>query len=428
MIGTHVVTVWPITGGPPVDISCLVDTVSIIHGRDDSAGQPNASTVTLGLSFDTRETDLPAAVEIGAGIQVTTTPPGAAAPSVRFGGGAITDVVIGWDDMGDDTPNAAVVQLIAAGPLAALGSRVVGAEPFPEELDGARVARVLALAGVVLDPNTSDPGTVQILPRDIDSQPALAVVQDVAASASGMVWETRAGDVRYADAEHRRNVAPSLTLDACDVLVTPTWRRDTTGLINAVSIGYGDAGEGGEQPRYVASRPESQARYGYRGFTAATVLAALADAQAMGNLLLTRNVVPVWILSELPVDVGGLGADETAALLGLDLHDLLALTGLPIVGALPSTTSLWIEGWAENLADGVHEISLFVSGFCRTSPPPRWDDLSPDLTWDTVSAALTWDDATCLGPMPSLGRWADVPASLRWDAVPAATTWDTWKG
>lgn len=407
------------------DISCLVDTVAIIHGRDDSNGQPNASTATLDLSFDTAEDELPASVEIGALVRVATDVGGV--DSVRFTG-AITDVLIGWDEAGADTPNAAVVQVIAAGPLAALGSRVVGAAPFPQQLDGARVAAVLAAAGTVLDPTTSDPGMVQILARDIDSQPALAVAQEVAESAGGTVWETRSGYVRYADSEHRRNITPSLTLDACDVLVTPTWRRDTAGLVNSVSIGYGEVPEGEEQARYVASNPASQARYGFHEITSTTVLAALADAQAMGQLLLVRNVSPVWLLSELPVDVAGLDPDRTAALLGLDMHDLIGITGLPVLGSLPSTTSLWVEGWSETLTHGGHDYALFVSGYCRTSPPPRWDDLSPAITWDTVSAALTWDGAACLGPLPSLGRWDDVAASLRWDTVPAATTWDTWKG
>ena len=141
--------------------------------------------------------------------------------------------------------------------LADLGRRVVGDVPWPQELDGARVARIMAAADVSLDPSYSDPGTVQVLPRDVDSQAALAIAQACATSASGLVWHTRTGEVRYADAEHRRGASPALQLNACDILVTPTWRRSSEGLVNLVSIGYGVAPEGGEQPRYVA-RPARQ--------------------------------------------------------------------------------------------------------------------------------------------------------------------------
>jgi hypothetical protein len=148
----------------------------------------------------------------------------------------------------------------------------------------------------------------------------------------------------------------------------------------------------------------------------------------MANLLLTRNAAPVWILTDLPVALADLDPARTAQLLDLELHALVAVTGMPATGSLPTTTSLWVEGWTETLTWGGHDLSLHVSGYCRTVPPPQWDDLAPTLTWDTVPAAMTWDDATCLGPQPSLGRWADVPASTRWDTIPAATTWDTWKG
>jgi hypothetical protein len=419
MIGEHTVTVTPLAGGS-VDISCVVDEVSIRHGRDDTDTQPEASSCTLELS--TREV-MPPELEIGATITVTTQP--GATSFTRFMG-RVTDMAYGWDDAGEETPDRPIGQVLATSLLSELGRRVVGDVPYAQELDGARVARVMAAAGITLDPLFSDPGTVQILARDIDSQPALAVAQGAAESARGVLWQTRAGEVRYADSEHRRGTTPALELDACDILVTPTWRRTTEGLVNEVSIGYGVAPEGGEQPRYVNTRADSIARFGRYGLSTTTELAAAGDATAMGSLLLARNGTPVWILGELPVDVKNLGLADTEALLSLDMHSLLALTGMPAVGNAPTSTSLWVEGITERLAWGEHELSLIVSGYCRTVPAPRWDDVLPTMTWDTAPG--TWDEATCLGPQPSQGRWTDVPATLRWDQVPATTTWDTWKG
>jgi hypothetical protein len=414
-----------------VDISCLVDSVSIQHGRQDATGQPDASAVTIDLGYDsTTGLGLPDGFDVGSVVQVTTTLDDVA--SVRFSG-RVTDVLTGWDAAGGETPNTVVAQVMAAGPLADAGRRLVGDEPWPQELDGARVARVLSLAGFAVDSVTSDPGTVQVIPQDVDKQAALGLVQQTAFSASGIVWETRQGTIRYADAEHRRGTAPGLVLDACDVLVTPTWRRDTSGLVNALSVGYGvppvdeDGGAGGEQPRYYAERADSRARYGEYAQSVTTDLATLADAQAMTNLVLTRNRVPVWILSELPVDVANLDPGDTANLLALDMHDLLEISGLPTTGATPANTSLWVEGWTETLSFGVHEMALFVSGYCRTSPPPRWDDVPDVWTWDTLPRPdITWDDASCFGPPLVLGRWSDVPASMRWDFVAPAITWDTW--
>lgn len=426
-VGTPRALVFPDPlGGASIDVSCLVDTISIRHGRDDSAAQPEASAATVDFTV-TPADPLPPEVEIGAVLVVRVERP--EGNSQRFVG-SITDLTLGWDDAGADTPDSGVGQIVAVGLLGSLGRRVVGAAPWPQELDGARVARVTELAGYPLDPLYSDPGTVQILARDVDSQPALDVVHEVAASASGVMWQTRGGELRYADANHRRGIPSSLTLDSCDVLVTPSWRRNLDGLVNDVSVGYGLAAEGGEQPRYLAHNAASVALWGLYGYTTATALATLADATALGELLLARNASPVWVMVALPVDVAGLDEARTTALLDLDVHSLLTLTGLPAIGTAPTTAALWVEGWAENLAGGVHEIELVVSGYCRTVPPPRWDDLDPEWTWDDgPPPGQTWDDTGCQGGPPiNVGRWNDQPATLRWDAIDPAATWDTYGG
>lgn len=422
-VGVHSVIVSPDPtggGGSPVDASCLVDEVTIHHGRDDTDSQPEASTATITL--DLGGGTLPPSVDVGSRITVATTLGGTTL--TRFVG-RITDVALGWDDKGEQTPEAGTGQLIAVSQLADLGRRVVGDTPFPQELDGARVARVLALAGITLNPATSDPGTVQITPRDVDAQSALDVAQDAAESASGVVWQTRGGEVRYADNLHRRRAASALELDACDVLVTPTWARTLAGLLNKVTVAYGVAPGGGEQPTVSASNTVSITRYGTYDYSLTTHLAALADAQAMAGLLLARNSSPMWAMPSLPVDLVGLSDADTLTVLGLDVHSLITLTGLPVVAGAPTVANLWVEGWQERLTWGGHDLELNVSGYCRTAPAPLWDDLLPAQTWDTIGT-LTWDEAVCLGPPLPGGRWTDVPASTRWDGVPASVTWDTW--
>ena len=422
MIGLHTVTVTP-TGGPPVDVSCFVDTVTVRQGRDDTGSQPEAAAATIDISCDSDVTPWPAVVDVGAAVVVSTELAGVT--HTRFVG-TVTDLSLGWAAAGPDTPDRVVAQIVAVGPLADLGRRTVGDVPWPRQLDGARVAAILAAAGITLDPTFSDPGTVEILARDVDSQTALDLAQEVASDAGGILWATTGGEIRYADAVHRRGVTPALSLDACDILVTPTWRRTTEGMVNAVSIGYGVAPEGGDVPRYVAERSDSIARWGTFGLTSTTQLAAAADAKSLGDLLLTQNHDPVWILGALPVGVADLTGPETAALLSLEQHDLIAVTGMPAAGTVPTSTSLWVEGWTETLEWGRHDLELIVSGYCRTAPPPRWNDVDPATTWDTVPG--TWDQAACFGPPQDLGRWDDVPATTRWNTLDPALTWETYTG
>lgn len=373
-------------GAPGLDLSCLVDSVTIHHGRDDPGTQPEASSATVDLTTTPADSASLWQADIGAVLAVTTSTD--RVTSQRFVG-RITDLSLGWEDAGEGTPDAGVGQIVAAGTLSELGRRVVGSAPFPQELDGARVSRIMTAAGITLDPLYSDPGTVQILPRDIDSQPALDVAHDAALSAAGILWQTRDGQVRYADANHRRGTPVGLEVDACNVLVTPTWRRNTEGLVNDVSVGYGATPDGGEQPRYTASSATSKAKWGTYAYSAATALAALADAQAMAGLLLARNADPVWVMAALPLDVPGLTDDQYTALLSMDMHDLLTLTGLPSVGTSPTSAALWVEGWREVLTFGGHEVELVVSGYCRTSPPPRWDDVPPTTLWGGATLTET---------------------------------------
>lgn len=374
-------------GAGGVDITCLVDRVAIRHGRDDADSQPEASSATLDLAPPFETDAMPGLLEIGATVLVeTSTMTGGTFPRFR---GRITDLSYTWEEAGEHTPNRLLGQVIAVGPLADLGRRVVGDAPWPQELDGARVAAVLEAAGAPLDPLFSDPGTVQILPRDVDSQPALDVATSTAESANGLLWETRDGEVRYADANHRRGIPVGLALDACDVLVTPMWKRSTEALLNKVSLGYGPVPDEGEQARFIADRPDSVAKFGRYELSSETELANADDAAALGNLLLTRNAAPVWVMAELPVDVKGLDPARTDALLGLDMHSLVSLTGLPRAGAAPTSAQLWLEGWTENLAWGEHEITLAVTGYCRTVPAPRWNDVDPGWTWGGMDTEVT---------------------------------------
>jgi hypothetical protein len=172
------------------------------------------------------------------------------------------------------------------------------------------------------------------------------------------------------------------------------------------------------------------ARFGRYELSTETELALLADATAMGQLLLTRNASPVWVMSELPVDVKGLDAARTDALLALDVHSLVALTGLPSAGAAPTTTQLWLEGWSETLAWGSHEITLAVTGYCRTVPAPRWNDVDPAWVWGDQTLVGT---DTNLAPNPggesgSAGMATNGSAtwSLAMDAVAPISGTQSW--
>lgn len=330
-----------------------------------------------------------AAVSPGSIVRVTTAD-SEGNDQTRFVG-RVTDVTYSWNDAGAETPNRPTGTLTAAAFLADLSRAVIGDEPWPQESDGARVARILADGGVTLDPYSSDPGSVQILPRDVDAQPALDVAHDTANSAGGIVWHTRAGDVRYADNGHRSAQIPELVLDSCELIVAPQWGLTTDGLINRAFIGYG-IDDTGAQPQVTAVNDSSVATYGRYDYSTSTQLASEIDAQSVADLLVGRNARPAWVMSDVGVAVVVLDAAETDALLGLDMHSLIRLENLPGVANAPISALLWVEGWTETLAYQKHDLALTVSDYARSVSPPAWDDVSPDLTWDDVPPNIRWND------------------------------------
>ena len=398
-------------------VECQVLTAQIHHGRDDPTTQPVASTASFELVGP-----LPPEAVIGARVVIAAEWGGVQYP--RFAG-EITDLGLGWDSVDIARPT-----LIAVGDLGRLGRRPVGDVPWSQELDGARVARILTLAGFPPDPLLSDPGTVQVLPRDVDRQPALALAQGTAEDGGGIVWQDREGRIRYADALHRRGAPVALELRSCDVGSGLEWSASLEGLVNEIHLRYGVAPDGGQQPEVYASDPASIAERDTFGASLSTSIATATDAQRRADLIVGRQSVPAWILGGLELDLAVVDDATTTALLeAVEVHELLSITGLPETS--PATSALlWVEGWRETIEGSDNGpawmIALASSDYCRTGAPPQWNDLPASVIWDTLDPALTWDRATCIPPQPSRGRWNDAPASLRWDTVAPATTWDSW--
>jgi len=405
-----------------VAVECNVLHAVIRHGRDDATSQPEADAATLELVGE-----LPASAVIGARLTVLASVPWETGPGYERFAGRITDVLIGWDDV--DVPTGT---LIAVGELADMGRRVIGAAPYPAELDGTRVNRAIGAAGVSTDPIRSDPGYLTVLARDVDAQPALVVAGDAAYDGGGMVWQATDGAVLYADAFHRRAAAIALELVACDLPLSLTWSQGLEGLANDVSVRYGIAVGGGDQPEVTADDPSSIAAYGTHAASLTTRIEAESDAQERANLILARQAAPAWVLSSLAFELTspGIGFALTSALLRLEMHDLLNVTGMPAGAPMPGAF-VFVEGWSETIdGTGAWRLELLVSDYCRTAPAPQWDESSPGWLWDTIDPALTWDSVTCLPPFLAgyPDRWVDVPSSQRWDNLDPLIEWDEWTG
>ena len=422
-VGTQALIVT--VAGVALDLS-RIGPITIRHGRTDVDSQPSPAICSLAILAGALEEP----PEIGDSLTVELGPDAVA----LFGMDATEEADARWRFVGTITdPRAkldgkgrAVYAVTAVSRRAKLGRAFVGDVPWPAELDGDRAGRILDLVADVVDvAPLLDPGTVEVVARDVDRQAALALLDDLAVDTGANLVELRDGTLDWHDAEHRRGATPALTLDASQVLSPAEWAQTQSGIVNDLTVQYGTADPKAEVQ---VTDPDSvDVATGFGPFTSKidTQLSTLADAEAFARLTIARRSRPWWRLDKLDVDLTRtIDAAQATALLAMEFATLIAVTGFPSSGPF-ITTKVWVEGWTETITPKAWRLSLNVSTYATTAAPLRWVDVPDHVTWADVDASLTWLRAASWDPgLADLGRWADYPADVAWaDLATDPTTW-----
>ena len=376
--------------------------VVIRHGRPNSTVQPDPNTAVLSM---TPGSDIPMPI-VGQSLRVDVNIATAGIYVTQFTG-FITDVVAA---LAADGRTVAQIVAVSSG-LGRMGRLKVGAEPWPVEMDGARIAHVLAAcasSGVVA--GTIDAGTVQFLGRDIDAQNPLELAQKYASEATGMLVDGRDGAVSYHDAIHRDPAAAPMTdVYASEIRTLPQAAMRVGSVMNRVSIGYGQE----PQAVYSVEDADSIAAYGPIDVYAGTELAATADATSTAETILRLYAVPRWGADTLNLPLHSLPQERVAILGQLAPADLLRIYDMP--EPMPNPFSTWVEGvedsysfyewdrtllvsdrWMAPVAPGGYEFvvdpfrDLLTMGPANVFlAPAEWDPSGITLTYDEVSETAT---------------------------------------
>lgn len=322
--------------------------------------------------------------------------------------------------------------ITATGSLARLGIRKVGDTPWPQEPATARAARILAAAGTPWQvTGTAD---AAILPRDVDAQPALALLEELTTDTAAAVFDTPSGAVIYQALSGRaRPVFPwrwmdfpaSWTWDSLDPTLTwdgdppslgewdspgsefpiklpgsavewePEWASTEGQVINRVRVGWGTPPDGADQDTVEASDPDSVTRHGERYAYIGTQLATQADAQDRATHIITTQGRDRWALGTVVVLLDQLDPGTRWDLLRAQCGRHVTVQGLP----QPAPASEWtgiLEGWTYQQ--------------WRTGPGLDHERLTLHLSDPLWSlAVMTWAD------YPATYTWADHPEALIWD-------------
>lgn len=375
----------------------LLGPVTIRHGRDRPGTRPGAATCSLTISTAALEAlptvgaaltvDLGASTLTWAGLDLSS-------PARRRFTGHITNLTADTDTLTEP----ARLTIVATSRRARLGRVFLGDVPWPQENDAARAGRILSLAAAQLPGLTwsTDSGTVEVLPRDVDRQPALRLLDELAQDTGGELVELRGGELVWHDADHAAAALTAATLTASEVLSSTRAEQDLDGLVNSFTVGYGSDDP---QDSVTVEDPDSIAAHGPASASLSTQLVSEADASLYATAMVSRFAVPRWRLSQLDVDLirydgtAGISPAQAAVLLALEQADLLVVRDFPVGGPF-AAARLLLEGWTEHVSRNGWRLGLNVSDRDLALPGPTWEQLPPTLAWSDIAPTDTWLDLT----------------------------------
>jgi hypothetical protein len=395
--------------GTNIDHLVLDEDITVRVGRTDvlERGQPGSASLMLYLSQW---------VDVAYKSRVVISDGG-----VRFSG-RVTDIPrTSWEEHPDD-PDLwmMLMRLQCAGPLASWGRQRVGDEPWPAETVAERAARVAALVDQSLVVHGGEP---VVIARDVDSQPAINLLEDLATDCAGYLFD-HAGNTYLQSLESRRlgdpqerwddqlttwdgwvgtwdeqtgtsPAAPDLISLPPDAVLFAPPLEQTSRIANRVHVRYGPEDEFGMQVEVSAEDSDSIAVYGPEDVEIATRLQDAGDAALRAALTLERAAYPQWHLPRVEVMWEALDSGIRAALDAMLPGQMVEVTMLPQPGpftAFQGCVEGWTDQWSwDDSAEAVlRTTTLHLSDLRWSFAVLTWDGFLPDtLTWDAIDC--TWD-------------------------------------
>jgi hypothetical protein len=308
------------------------------------------------------------------------------------------------------------LQIQAVGALGLLVKRYAGSVAYPEELDGARITRILeetlytawedlsntltwndipvtetwanyGVQGI----DTIDAGRYEMLARPAQVEQAYNLTDVTQQSGLGYLYDTTDFKIGYADAERRsENYTTNLIeLDANLVNADIQTRLQTADIVNSVVIQYDDPVQ-----EVAAQNDTSINAYGLLEEVRSTILAQTADATEQATNFVNYRGTPKVSLEEVTVNLANSNMTNTVRdnLLGVSMDTLLYLDNIP-VGLIPEGYfEGFCEGWTWTLGRNNLELAMSVSNSIYSTLDVQWEDYNALIQWQNLDNATRWLD------------------------------------
>jgi hypothetical protein len=217
----------------------------------------------------------------------------------------------------------------------------------------------------------------------------------IANSAFGYLYEDNAGNIGYADADHRQNYLLTngyVDLDANHALGSGLSTITRSGDIrNDVYINYGN--NFGSQE--IATSATSIATYGYKSESIQSVLHSAVDAQAVADRYIAQRAFPQPVFQSItfPLTNPEIDNSDRDNLLGVFMGQPLNITNLPEQISSGEFEG-YVEGWRWSTRFNELFLTLNLSPVAFSQVAMRWNTTPITEAWNTIDPTLTWEYAT----------------------------------
>lgn len=418
-------------------LDVAIQEARITWGRGDLFDQPDVASVRLVLDVDRAGWDIDALpFDVGAAVVVTA--PAPSLPTEVVAEARVADFDLELDQ---DTGHTHL-HVVADDALAQLANVYVGDQPWPSESAIARAQRIVGLLPPALTGLEAEFGALperfwQLRDRDVDRQPALSLLHDVARSTdTGLYLVTgEAGETptKYLfhglSLDHAGRVFALVgsfyeIVDAAgveEVALSADWldddvryRKGLAQLVTVAQVDYwDDVALADASVTYTAAAAE--AAHGSRREAIRTQLVDQADAETLAARTLLRGV-PSWRTDSLTWDASNGGPASDAA---LTMQRFLRLRDRVGLGVLLTDLPAWVPGEVDYVFVEGGELRYVVDRYDRgDGNTGRWlvtmavvpaagigrgitytETLAehPAMTYENIASTVRYVDALAVG-------------------------------
>ncbi len=237
------------------------------------------------------------------------------------------------------------------------------------------------------------PGDYELTARTSSITDVASLVNAIATSGLGYIYEDAQGRICYADSTHRSQYFAAngyVDLTGNHALASGIKTVKRAGDIrNDVTITYKNNAQA------TASDVASIALYGPQAYEITTSLENSADAEYQADFYLALRAYPEAQFRSITFPIQNPEIDDTTrdSLLNLFMGMPVNITDLP-ANITNGQFQGFVEGWTFQASYNGLFVTLMVSPLAYSLQSMRWENVGAAETWNTINTSLDWLNAT----------------------------------